>query len=984
MTTFDEVLYENNLSKIGISQFKEGYIIGFIINKIYIFNIEGDLEYISSPLINNQLSCHFTVGIDSFFNNKYYYLIGLLYSNKIYLKYYSYTPSSRTNYLYASEIFTDENYDYLNNYYLILNNGLTCDILNYKTEDLITCMYFVYYGPQKILLSHSKYMLYEGQIYYEYSSIYYEWDNAMLIKSIPGSHNSEAFYCILLSTGLPNCFLYDINNIDNTIYFEEDYNLCKNDFYTFKVYYFQQKEEYIFSCITLDGKIQIYLYNKTFDLLSTKIFDFENNCTGYFGYSILYLNDTNNTNNITHYYILSDYVCNGIEYTFEPLIFDKEENEIEEEVEDKNLEEEFKENEFREFEEDEKEGDFSEKEKKGNVEENEYINIEEKFKEDEIEEENFLKKEYENEKEEEEEISQVKSEIFENDCQKDKSKFIPEKKYCIDDCSKDDIFKYEYKNNCYDKCPNKTSSLLNNIYYCEIECSYDLPYEIIELQNCVQYCTIIDLFNNSCKLNYKSTYLEDNIINNFEKEIISQKYDSFMDNINNNIKTFKILNNIYQLSLIENQNNNENNNVSTVKFGECENKLRDQYNISKNISLLIFKMDIFVEGYKIPKIQYKIYNSQNKKKLDLSICDNMKVQISIPVEIDEKDLEKYNPMSSYYNDLCNTYTTEKKTDITLKDRKREYIDKNMTLYEEDCQYMGYDSKKKEALCECPIKINLFKLSEISINKTKLYDKFMDYKNIVNLNLMKCYKVLFTKKGILYNIGSYIVIFLILFYFISIIMFYKNDLKIIKNQIEQIIFIKNNLSNINVNINNKNNKKVKKEIKNKRNMKISKTNIAKINLKETNNKTEFKNKYKRKRKKLRTSIENLNSPPIKKSKKKIKAIKTTSNITDFGKSNENNPGIGTSKKLEISNALINDEKTKNIDISSFNKFESIKIDKTIMNLNDYEINTLQYKEALEMDKRVYYEYYFSLLKINHLLVFTFFRKNDYNSKIIKIM
>ena len=194
MTTFDEVLYENNLSKIGISQFKEGYIIGFIINKIYIFNIEGDLEYISSPLINNQLSCHFTVGIDSFFNNKYYYLIGLLYSNKIYLKYYSYTPSSRTNYLYASEIFTDENYDYLNNYYLILNNGLTCDILNYKTEDLITCMYFVYYGPQKILLSHSKYMLYEGQIYYEYSSIYYEWDNAMLIKSIPGSHNSEAFY----------------------------------------------------------------------------------------------------------------------------------------------------------------------------------------------------------------------------------------------------------------------------------------------------------------------------------------------------------------------------------------------------------------------------------------------------------------------------------------------------------------------------------------------------------------------------------------------------------------------------------------------------------------------------------------------------------------------------------------------------------------------------------------------------------------------
>ena len=51
--------------------------------------------------------------------------------------------------------------------------------------------------------------------------------------------------------------------------------------------------------------------------------------------------------------------------------------------------------------------------------------------------------------------------------------------------------------------------------------------------------------------------------------------------------------------------------------------------------------------------------------------------------------------------------------------------------------------------------------------------------------------------------------------------------------------------------------------------------------------------------------------------------------------------------------------------------------------DYEINTFKYEDALKYDKRTYLQYYVSLLKIKHLLIFTFFANNDYNSKIIKI-
>ena len=54
----------------------------------------------------------------------------------------------------------------------------------------------------------------------------------------------------------------------------------------------------------------------------------------------------------------------------------------------------------------------------------------------------------------------------------------------------------------------------------------------------------------------------------------------------------------------------------------------------------------------------------------------------------------------------------------------------------------------------------------------------------------------------------------------------------------------------------------------------------------------------------------------------------------------------------------------------------------MKKNDYEFNILSYQEALKIDKRTYFAYYLSLLRINHSLLFPF-RKNDYNSFIIKI-
>ena len=58
-------------------------------------------------------------------------------------------------------------------------------------------------------------------------------------------------------------------------------------------------------------------------------------------------------------------------------------------------------------------------------------------------------------------------------------------------------------------------------------------------------------------------------------------------------------------------------------------------------------------------------------------------------------------------------------------------------------------------------------------------------------------------------------------------------------------------------------------------------------------------------------------------------------------------------------------------------------KEILEIKDFEINSLAHDEAFKLDKRNFFQYYTSVLKYNHPLSFSFGSYNDYNSRIIKI-
>ena len=91
---------------------------------------------------------------------------------------------------------------------------------------------------------------------------------------------------------------------------------------------------------------------------------------------------------------------------------------------------------------------------------------------------------------------------------------------------------------------------------------------------------------------------------------------------------------------------------------------------------------------------------------------------------------------------------------------------------------------------------------MKIDKKKLLSKFTDIKNIINIKILVCYKKLFTKEGIMNNIGFFSIAPFIIFHFISIIIFVVCQLKIIKKQIFEILFALKNLKKKNLNLSRK--------------------------------------------------------------------------------------------------------------------------------------------------------------------------------------
>ena len=188
-------------------------------------------------------------------------------------------------------------------------------------------------------------------------------------------------------------------------------------------------------------------------------------------------------------------------------------------------------------------------------------------------------------------------------CPDEINKLIPEKNRCIDQCKNDNTYMNEYNNICYKDCPQDTTPN-NNICIKKVK---------EETQNSLLNCSAEEFFiSKSCGTEVSSPTNKDQLISNIQNDITNRNIDDLLDNITQTKQDLVVEEEdiILQITTTENQINNKYTNLSTVKLGDCEDRLKNIYGINKNLSLIIFKIDYYSPGLLIPIIGYEIYHPE--------------------------------------------------------------------------------------------------------------------------------------------------------------------------------------------------------------------------------------------------------------------------------------------------------------------------------------------------------------------------------------
>ena len=552
-------------------------------------------------------------------------------------------------------------------------------------------------------------------------------------------------------------------------------------------------------------------------------------------------------------------------------------------------------------------------------------------------------------------------------------------------------------------------------------------------------CSNSEILNNNCHNGKMNNTQTGEVYNSLKETLLSEEY-------NGTETIIETENVIFQISTLEDQKYSNNPNISSIDLGTCEDILKDHYNISKELSLIVLKVDIKSEDLSSTYVQYEIYHPISKTPLELSYCNEVTIVVNVPVNLNDNEESLYDSLSGsgynlfdseddFYNDICSTYTSENGTDMTLSDRKSEIysVVENISLCQIGCEFESYNKTTKKAKCNCEAQIDSTEtdFSKIDFSTSKMASSFLTTLTNSNFLVLKCYKLILELKDIMANKGRFILTIIYALFLLFLIIYISIDRKKIRKYINDILKMKANNPKIPIKkINPKevevNKKTQAKENRNKKtNNKINK-NKTKKNKTKPKNKEAIRDKIKSKHKdkKIENIYNNKNKRKNEKKtinkikNKKINKIKEPPKKKRKSNSISNNEMINTTNK----NIYINSEKNqkkkqKNININiipiqnitygkfklknknknklaktmniyphqikaekgklSNNKSKNITNDKEIGNLNDHELNNLDYHHAILIDKRTYFQYYWSLVKKKQLLLFTFLASNDYN-------
>ena len=424
---------------------------------------------------------------------------------------------------------------------------------------------------------------------------------------------------------------------------------------------------------------------------------------------------------------------------------------------------------------------------------------------------------------------------------------------------------------------------------------------------------------------------------------------------------------IYQLTTTENQKrliNNKsanNNKVSIIDLADCEDKLKEENHINESDSLIILKYENVSNNIKASEknIQFDVFNPYTKEKLYLSICENININIFVKAILSDDTKKMYdqakqqgydifNINDKFYQDICTPYKSSVNTDLTLSGRKDYIFNNDDTLCQPNCELSGYSMESEYASCECNVNVNKVKSVKkvVKFKPKKIYESFIDVLKYSNYEVFKCYKLVMNKNIFFSNLGNIIILFYFFIYFICYIIYLIKGETPLKHKLFE-LFDDNNIDN--------------------------KNNILIINPTQNINK--------------------ISLPPKKNKLNNTNNINIISNSIYIGKRNSDEQKINLKKNNSKLNAHYNSNnssiysKEKFSIVSYFGNSELLPIrnKSKVKNkeLSDFELSELEYEEAVKLDKRNFFTIYFSILKREHIILFTFCSCNDFNLLYIKI-
>ena len=968
-------LDEHSISDIyypSFSQFseKEGAnILCFVLGNVYLFDKNGKFLYNSNKINDIIYNKDITFRIISYkYENKdIFYTIIYTYKKKVYTLLYKINEENGENEKLINTFYDNEERD-------ISKSCLTCQRMKKINEYYIVCFYS-YYKSTKAILAEETFepknnFSFLSRIELEETNLFHSFE------SVVNEDESKAYICYT-SGSYTSCLYYDIN-LNEFSQSIKTARICKGDMFSFRLYYFKETEEYIFSCKNFINNITIAKFDQNMEFIKEPI---EFTIEGFYSlnsFSILYfkgkekykvllyienknplllsfpesISSPNKTKIPEGYYLSGEELkeCHYNCKTCKKGPVDDSENCLT----CKNNQK-FINNKgncicdyTKEF--------YSIQYINGTIDDKCYSNMTKPINFYLNKETNLFEMCHQNcrtcetrgnEKEnncttcisnyiKKPDSNYSKSYINcvpkcpfyyyitpfqqylcteDKQCPEEAKLLIKIKKECINNCLNDDKYKYQYNGQCFETCPIDTYF---NGDICKETNSDECSPSIIEIN--IPYENI--------------TY---NKIELLTKNYIDEFYYS-------NNKIVKYINDEYSIFIYKNNSCGDKLKMPKIDFNECYKKVQLAKNIKDNLLIVIIER---YYGKENPVTSYGFYDPKTGKKINVDdilkdetiiIRENILsfpgINSSLIKFFGEQGINVLDINDKFFIDVCLDYISPNKRDIPLKLRIKIFFP-NISLCDDGCVWKSFDFEKMESVCECVFN-DLIHNNFIN-NTLKFVNSLNNIYEMIsesNIDVLICINNIIIFKNFIKNYGSFFYLFLMLIHIIFHIIYCLFGIKKIKKYIYSITtqYINSNYL--------------------KTNKKIEKILIS-------HKSTFIKKKKVKKKKKINfsSSIYNISSDKLDKT------------IIKLEKDNKLN-NINISKKTNFNEII----KYNNSNMKEINFEEYLSI----------EYDDMDFDDILEKDKRTFLNYLLNTIKEKNFFINSFFINDNIKPKSIKII